>query len=322
MKRIWFLSQLQFKTFSIFATVVIAATSFLISPAQASRGGVEERNNTFAVGLSFKFAGVDELCSGLLLAPTIIATAGHCYYSPKGDVATDYIFTAPGQALDAPLDSRVAQPKVVKAYLDPTFNTKEFNNVNDIAFLQLDKALPGNYFMPIATADEIKNLGGVVVKGYGYGKVYETNASYSIYPRMYSGMWKPFDSGTATSNTLMIPSASSVPCKGDSGGPIVATLSSGKQLLVGVLSGASDVVNGCGTQAADGNFYIRLTLANPYLSLISAIYDPAKAPVATPTATPAPTPAKKVTIKCKKGSVTKKVTAVKPACPKGYKLVK
>jgi anti-sigma28 factor (negative regulator of flagellin synthesis) len=31
--------------------------------------------------------------------------------------------------------------------------------------------------------------------------------------------------------------------------------------------------------------------------------------------------AKKITIKCKKGSLTKKVTAVKPACPSGYKKV-
>jgi hypothetical protein len=48
--------------------------------------------------------------------------------------------------------------------------------------------------------------------------------------------------------------------------------------------------------------------------------------LATPTATETPTPkptaspqAKKITITCVKGKVVKKVSAVKPACPKGYK---
>ena len=41
------------------------------------------------------------------------------------------------------------------------------------------------------------------------------------------------------------------------------------------------------------------------------------APVATQTAKPAL--AKKTTITCVKGKLTKKVTAVKPTCPKGYK---
>jgi hypothetical protein len=45
----------------------------------------------------------------------------------------------------------------------------------------------------------------------------------------------------------------------------------------------------------------------------------------TPTPTPAPTvakptaAAKKTTIICVKGKTTKKVTAVKPKCPSGYK---
>ena len=41
------------------------------------------------------------------------------------------------------------------------------------------------------------------------------------------------------------------------------------------------------------------------------------APVATQTAKPVL--AKKTTITCVKGKLTKKVTAVKPVCPKGYK---
>ena len=47
----------------------------------------------------------------------------------------------------------------------------------------------------------------------------------------------------------------------------------------------------------------------------------APAPVVTPSATPTAA-AKKMTITCKKGKTVKKVTAVKPKCPSGYKLSK
>lgn len=49
-----------------------------------------------------------------------------------------------------------------------------------------------------------------------------------------------------------------------------------------------------------------------------------EAPTPAPSATPSPTPtvkpaAKKITIACIKGKTTKKVTAIKPTCPMGYK---
>jgi len=51
---------------------------------------------------------------------------------------------------------------------------------------------------------------------------------------------------------------------------------------------------------------------------------PAPTPTPTPTATPTPSAsakpvAKAVTITCIKGKTSKKVTAVKPKCPAGYK---
>jgi hypothetical protein len=42
-------------------------------------------------------------------------------------------------------------------------------------------------------------------------------------------------------------------------------------------------------------------------------------PIATPTPVVAVAAAKKVTITCIKGKLTKKVTAIKPTCPAGYK---
>ena len=57
---------------------------------------------------------------------------------------------------------------------------------------------------------------------------------------------------------------------------------------------------------------------------IKVKFSQAAEPVVTPTPTPSPTatrkpPAKKITITCVKGKTNKKVTAIKPTCPTGYK---
>jgi hypothetical protein len=49
------------------------------------------------------------------------------------------------------------------------------------------------------------------------------------------------------------------------------------------------------------------------------VVEPTPTPTATATPTSRPVVAKKVTITCVKGKTSKKVTAVKPKCPAGYK---
>ena len=53
---------------------------------------------------------------------------------------------------------------------------------------------------------------------------------------------------------------------------------------------------------------------------LTQVAEPTPTPTPTPTATATPKPAaKKTTITCVKGKSVKKVTAVKPTCPSGYK---
>jgi hypothetical protein len=78
---------------------------------------------------------------------------------------------------------------------------------------------------------------------------------------------------------------------------------------------------------------IEANLAKFGLTLIKQSPTPSPSQLTQPTPTPSPsqsakpavvtskkpTPPKKTTINCVKGKVTKKVTAVKPKCPAGYK---
>jgi secreted trypsin-like serine protease len=323
MRRTWSSSQRLSKASFVLIVAVVAALVSSTTSAVASRNGVEDPTNTFTVGITFKFGAVDQLCSGALLNPTLVVTAGHCAFSTAGETGTTYLFTSPGTPLDAAIDPRIVQPKVIKIFTDPSFSTKDANNVNDIAFLKLDSPVIAKNYLKIATREELEQLtSSSNIAGYGYGQIFETGASYSIYPRKYSLTWNPIDSSTVLANTFTLSSSNAGPCKGDSGGPIVATLPSGKQVLVGALSGANNVLGGCSNPDGKGEFSVRLTIGYPFLPLIAGIYDPA-APVLLPTPKPSSTPTSvKKTIKCRKGSVIKKVTAIKPVCPKGYKLTK
>ena len=314
MRRTWSSSRRLYKAFASVLTALFLLSLFTLSPAKASLNGVEEPSNQFTIGITFRFGLSEQLCSGIALNPTVVATAAHCVLSTNGEIGSDYYFTTPGTPLDAAIDPRIIQPRVIKSIYDPSFSPLDSNNLNDIAFLHLDKPLPVTTFLKFATKSELEQLTeSSTVAGYGYGRVFETDQPYSIYPRKYQLSWTVMKTSAPWSNTFAISSFSSAPCKGDSGGPIVATLPSGKVVLVGVLAGAQNVKGGCATQDKDGRFYIRLTAGFPFLPLISSLYDPAAV---------SPIPAKKITIKCKKGSYIKKVTAVKPVCPKGYKRVK
>ena len=106
------------------------------------------------------------------------------------------------------------------------------------------------------------------------------------------------------------------------------TLTKSAQLSVqilyedGTVTAASTVVN-----RKDGNIFFSADgfhFSSPKVILKAEVPPPVvePTPVATPsptvTSTPKPTVAKKITITCVKGKVVKKVTAIKPICPKGY----
>jgi hypothetical protein len=118
-------------------------------------------------------------------------------------------------------------------------------------------------------------------------------------------------------------------CPGDSGGPVYANFNSEEKIFA-VQFGPYGGGGGCDTKPwPDGHiFKSTSTLIYPYIDLLRAeplaasivqAYDAAvsKEQLVKPKA--ATTTVKKTIITCIKGKVVKKVTAVKPACPSGYK---
>ena len=303
-------SSLRLRKVHIFALSLAVSVLSLTAPAYASKGGTLAPDTSFSVGYTFQLGGVEQVCSGSLIAPTVIVTAAHCVVDEAGNKSSGYIFAAPGTALDAPIDPTLKHPSVIKVITVPGFVLTAANEKDDIAFLQLDIPLATKGFIRVATPEEVASLADKAqLHGYGFGDVFETDSPYSPFTRTYPVQW---NSAKGSTNTVQITSANASACSGDSGGPITAKLPSGEEVLVAAMSGAAAVVNRCGT-ANNGIYTMRVTVVHPYLNLASEILK-----TSTPVATAKPT-VKSYKITCVKGKVKKFVTGTKPKCPTGYK---
>lgn len=265
--------------------------------------------------MTFKADGIDRICSGALIAPTILVTASHCVHDKNGTVGTDFYFTKPGVALDAPMDPAAKRIKILKVFSKTGFSVNTSGLPDDIAFIQLDSPLANSGFIRVASHAEVATLkDNEIAKGYGFGAVYETGAKYAIYPREYHIHWEVSKETPPT--MIRLNSDEATACVGDSGGPITTVLPSGEEILLAVISGAARVVDDCGTVDSQGNYTMQASVVETYISLIK---DVVVTPAPTPSPKSTPTPTKKIIkITCYKGKIKKIVSGANPKCPKGY----
>lgn len=302
MKRTWFSSPHRLSSALVFALILLTATA--AQESVASRGGVEDPSNRFAVAITYKDNGFGQICSGVLIYPRVVATAAHCVTSHHGGALTEFTFTDPGVNIEDP----VLPNEVVEI----------IKSDRDLAFIVLKSSLRNGKYLEIADSGVVSSLPArSSLFGYGFGAVFEEFTLYSKIVRRYVIEWSSQVEVIGSKNTYEVTSSRAVACVGDSGGP-VTTVIDGREILLGVMASAAGVTQQCGNPGEDGIFRMKMTLLHPYISLL-----PATATASEASPTPSTSPKLKTKrIVCVKGSKKRVVIGVNPKCPKGYRLKK
>jgi V8-like Glu-specific endopeptidase len=332
--------------------VVIVLLSIIPVGAHAVENGEDATGSAFVVPISIdKGNGKWGGCSGTLIAPSIVVTAGHCVLDANGLLTKNiYVGVAGSSIGTVTLDDKIFSIQITSSFQNASGGKV---GDDDLAFLTLGKSQTLRIPIILASEKEVTDLKSrkVALKSIGYGNYTNSATEPVTFPKSFDGTYSLVN--TIYSNSAYMSSTNGRSCTGDSGAPILS-ISATQVTLVGILTGTiRGVDNQCAQKQSDGNYYTLFTLVGRYANLaFSAATEVINLQLQA-------TEADKVqiadlvnkldeatnansevqsqldeanttivelkaklpqVITCIKGKLTKKVTAVKPKCPAGYKV--
>lgn len=183
----------------------------------------------------------DYTCTGTLITPNTVLTAGHCV-DPRGRFEIKYgitTFNEEGRSFE-----------VTGAWRSPRYSEKRFG-VNDIGLLRLKENIPNAKTVALGSANNIKLAeSSKQLKLFGWG--IDQNGEQATYlriatvinqsPLLKKILGKSFNSDVwfAAGRYIAKERIYSGACNGDSGGPLMGTVK-GKFVQIGITSfGAED----------------------------------------------------------------------------------
>jgi hypothetical protein len=319
----------------------------------------ESALNEGVVVAIFRKNATDPHCTGGYYKERVVITAAHCVVptgltaSEWKYSAGEYFVSQPSVDWKSPIET-ARRVSVTNIAVTPTYRNVwnpqsgiYDNEVDDIAYLYLSKDLEGVHADRLATALEIEKVkqGSIPLQHLGYGCTFYDGVKYvanSGIPFKVNGIvgtqrrqfW--FKDPTRYLQADY-PVGKSI-CPGDSGSPLLAKIGA-ETIYIGVIfagDGWKEVSSGQNAPWRFGDVTVIWPYSDSFENLLTNFVNTekivlelkakqeadAKAAAELKAKQEADTKAaalKKTTITCLKGKLVKKVIAVKPVCPKGYK---
>jgi secreted trypsin-like serine protease len=307
-------------------------------PANAMENGFDAPQDGRTVSISAEPMGI--VCTGFLYTERIVLTAGHCLFN--------------GQTKERLTNSKIGIPNetfsweskkisALKSFLASNWKWSDENNFNpqgEFGIYILSEPIPVKGKVTIASKNQINDYlsQGILITNVAYGKQ-NPEQNWSGYPSRspkfaqfplvaYETVKLEVDQAdrfegknrkyNMTIHVLQVPGGPST-CGGDSGSPFYVKEGEDFVYLGPLSNGIGGIPNCSGNPWKGNKMYSGAVEGNDYLSLIAeAEKFVADNPYVEPKATNSSSN-KKTTITCIKGKTSKKVTAVNPKCPGGYK---
>ena len=350
--------------FSITLNLILTSAAMTFVPqARAIENGIDAAGSSYVVPLLIEFAHNEFFkCSGALIAPSIVATAGHCILNETGTISEKILVGDPGTSSEAinssQLVTSVAIPRGYKGGANGNVA------IDDIVFLALSEPKKFDSNIRLASEAEVISLKNrnAKLRLYGYGNT-NNSGSVATFPNYTEGSFSSRSIPHQPDSAVVEPLAANT-CKGDSGGPVLQ-ITGTEVLVIGIITG-TDLRNNCGASYTSFSlisrysnliFSMALNQINQMDELVRKINTETLKEITTVTelslskiasiqseADTADIAHHKViseqeitiealkveiallraqlpkSIICAKGKVVKKVVAVKPLCPTGYKI--
>ena len=240
---------------------------FTINNSFAVLDGEEQLNNKWVVAITIVNGNREQLCSGVLIKPTIVMTAKHCALNSKGKKFSKIFINAPGSKFYFPHNQDMELREVTRVIAPKKPKNKWNNDEGDVAFLKFTVPFTSFTLPMIGTPAQIATLKPwSLIKGYGYGTTGDGLSKYSPIPRSYVLSWGN-DDHAVLGTVVLIASVTSMACSGDSGGPITAFLDDNQEILIGIAASiANKGPSGCEELNPTKMYYLNFNLINPYLN--------------------------------------------------------
>lgn len=254
--------------------ILLTLIGSLQNGAVAVENGDSADASEYVVPISIQATATTwQSCSGAVVAPTVIATAGHCVLDKSGLLSTKILVGNPGAA-NSPSTSWAS---VLKIYVSDEYKGNSADGLitaSDVAFLLLDKPIGASRKINLTSENELLALKNASAKLriFGYGNTSDSGATSTLPFSLDATFSKQVSQDP---NQAIAVSQKANICKGDSGGPILS-ITPNKVTLVGVVTGAYSS-NYCSKRQSDGNYWTAFTAVSRFANLAAeAITDSLK----------------------------------------------